>query len=83
MGGSANNSYCGYDKPRHGCDVEIDYRSSGRISHLRGYDVTYPTVRSYPDGLKVGCTFITTEALKHINERQQAFVKGKTEKTWQ
>ena len=45
--------------------------------------VTYPTIRSYPDGLKVGCTFVTNEALKQLYEWHQQFLGGQTEKTWQ
>ena len=83
--GSARGSsdMLGYDTPRHGCSIELAKRHNGSISHLCSTEVSYPTIRSYGDGIKVGCTFVTSEALKQIHEWHQSFLRGETEKTWQ
>ena len=56
-------------RPRHGCALEIN---GGAIAHAplthmaeNGVE-TIPTIRSYDDGIKIGCTFLSTTALYQI-----------------
>jgi len=70
----------------HGCSVRIDTTNweSVCISHESSSGiVTYPTVRSYPDGIKVGCSFVSTSTLEKIFRWHQEFLSDKGEKTWQ
>ena len=67
-----------------GCDVRIFLDSfgiehEGRLTGRRHM----PTVRSYDNGIKVGCTFITNDALEKIADWKQSFVENKRGKTWQ
>lgn len=86
---SANNFYDDRDSicdsgQFRGCDVRIFLDSFG-VEHegrLTGRRHT-PCVRSYENGIKVGCTFITNDALRKIAEWQRCFVGNKSEKTWQ
>jgi hypothetical protein len=73
----------GYYVPRHGCSVEIGLRRGDRISHLSGVTVTYPTVRSYPDGIKVGCSFITNEAIERLYKWHKDFLGREESRTHQ
>lgn len=62
------------DKPRHGATIEISDRGY-RVLHLdRNGSVTRPLIRSYSDGIRVGCTFITNEALKKIQGLHQGYL---------
>ena len=72
-----------FDKPRHGCEIEIARRQGDSISHLNGIHVIYPTVRSYSDGVKIGCTFITNEALELIYKWHKDFTESENSKIHQ
>lgn len=58
----------------HGCDIYLQYEKlSDTIRHIRTYDNTKPKIRSYRDGLKVGCTFIDNETLEHLYKLHKKF----------
>ena len=66
-----------------GCSIRLS-SWSGVIKHENfNSGLTTPTIRSYPNGIKVGGTFVTNEALEQIYQWQQDFLGGKKEKTWQ
>ena len=87
MGAGHSENYgsfqSGYALPRHGRSVEIGFRRGDRIIHLAGYTVTYPTVRSYADGVVVGCSFVTTEALERIYSWHKGFLGREESRTHQ
>ena len=45
--------------------------------------MTYPTVRSYPDGIKVGCSFITNEAIERLYKWHKDFLGREESRTHQ
>lgn len=66
----------------HGCDVLIGGLAT--ITHRTpGHYHTLPTIRSHRDGIKVGCSFITTEALERIYQLHKAFTDQTDSKTHQ
>jgi hypothetical protein len=81
---SYNNSSAAYaagaqaqslDKPRHGASIEISKRNSDHLYHLdRNGSATHPLIRSYSDGIRIGCTFVTNEALKKIHSMHQRYL---------
>jgi hypothetical protein len=88
------NQQCDYD-PRdgiygraaerfHGGNIRI-YESAIGIKHenrLSGKQ-SLPTIRSYADGVKVGCSFLTTDALQKIYSWHQDFLRDHKDRTWQ
>lgn len=70
--------------PRHGADVEIDITrhtlsfttESGKIfKHMdKQGRISQPSVRSYKEGVRIGCTFITGEALEKLAELHKKFL---------
>ena len=60
--------------PRYGCTFEISKSSGAIIRHLgiTGHE-NFPSVRSYPDGIKVGCTFITNDAVELLYKWHKEF----------
>lgn len=74
--GSQMQNQQNWDKPRHGASVEISEWGSGAVRHLDNQGVvSTPLIRSYKDGIRVGCTFITTEALKKIHSLHSRFLQ--------
>lgn len=67
----------------HGASIGIEL--DGKIKHISGPSlyVTTPVVRSYRDGIRVGCTFISNEAIKHLHSLHQNFLQGQIELTHQ
>jgi hypothetical protein len=77
-------------RPKHGADVEITTQVlnydglSTTIKHIDKRGVgSLPLVRSYKDGLRVGFTFISNEALKKIHGLHAKFLQGQDEVTHQ
>ena len=70
---NASQTQC-WRVPGHGCTCEISKDSRGDIHHLgvAGHD-SLPSVRSYPDGIKVGCTFITNDAVELLYKWHKEF----------
>jgi hypothetical protein len=82
-GGLSEDSVpCSRDYPGHGARVGIvkdSYMNSSRsvISHISGGNRRQVLVRSYKDGIRVGCTFVTNEALEEIYRLHSEFLKEK------
>ena len=51
-----------------------DPASDGPLHHETAVDRKAVLFRSYPEGVRVGCTFIETEALRHIWEKHQYYL---------
>lgn len=69
---------------RHGCNIELDLNYSlSIIRHIMDGHVSIPTIRSYSDGVKVGCTFLSTDALNKLHTWHTDFLKSGSEKTHQ
>ena len=68
--------YQGDIKRFHGATVRIYEGPYGDIKHENPYYATtiIPAVRSYSDGVKVGCTFVTTQALEKIQKWHKEFL---------
>ena len=60
----------------HGCSISLLVGYGKQITHSQNGTVTYPTIRSYKGGLKVGCTFVSNEALEMIYQWHKDFVKS-------
>ena len=64
----------------HGARVKIGVESrpawegGARVYHETWDGKTFPIVRSYKDGVRVGCTFVSTEALEKIRAWHQEFL---------
>ena len=72
---------------KHGAKVSIglhqtNYQSNDRLFHETWDAKTFPVVRSYVDGMRIGCTFISNEALRKIWDWHQDF-SAATSKTHQ
>lgn len=66
----------------HGCEIRLPL-VKGKIHHETKNTLRIPTVRSYPDGVKVGCTFLTTDALETLYAWHLAFLLDKHSRTHQ
>ena len=80
----------GYSRERgHGAQVRIGEESrsawegGARVYHETWGSKTYPTVRSYRDGIRIGCTFVTNEAFRKIWDWHKEFLDGECTKTHQ
>lgn len=70
--------------PKHGADVEISITKhkpsftteSGKLFHHvdKQGKTTQPSVKSYNDGVRIGCTFVTNEALEKLAELHKNFL---------
>jgi hypothetical protein len=56
----------------HDCSFRIELNDS-LIYHNNGYISNGIPIISYPDGMKVGCTFITNEALGKLYDFHQEY----------
>lgn len=65
-----------------GCNVQISTFAGKVLHELRGLE-SYPTIRSYSDGLKVGCTFVTNAALEKIYAWHKEFLGREESRTHQ
>ena len=72
------------DSRNHGAEVRISLSadSLARVLHSRGCFDSVPTIRSYREGIRIGCTFVTSEALRKIWDWHQDF-SAATSKTHQ
>ena len=62
-------SYSDYIKDvPHGCTVELYTKASdiGVFHYANGQGSYRPTIRSYRDGVKIGCTFVSNDAFRQI-----------------
>lgn len=83
-------SHAGFDPPictpnrppMHGAKVTIGYSPLGFV-HYDGCAETKPLVRSYRNGVRVGCTFITSEALDEVHRLHRKFISNLNEFTHQ
>jgi len=66
----------------HGCRVRIGL-SQGEIRHYDEKGFEPALVRSYAEGMRIGCTFITNEALDTIWECHKSYINRKDEVTHQ
>ena len=79
-----SQSGAGWTRPVfHGCNYLVR-ESGGTIMH-EGWSggPLKATVRSYQDGIKVGCTFITNEAVEQLYKWHTSFIRNPDSKTWQ
>ena len=68
----------------HGCKILLRREPYGAIHHVNWDDfVSLPTIRSYEDGIKVGCTFLTTDALKALYDWHKEFLGREESRTHQ
>lgn len=67
---------------RRGCEIELATTAYG-IGHYFHNQETKPTIRSYPDGIKVGCTFLTNDVLSWLYKRHTEFLGEGRVKTHQ
>jgi hypothetical protein len=70
----------------HGCNFLISRQSQsdGDILHTDWNEKsTMPTIRSYHDGIKVGCSFLTSGALESLYLWHRNFLEEHGEKTHQ
>lgn len=74
-------------KDFHGAEIRIFQVSepSKQIYHeSRGSShITTPTIRSYQDGIRIGCSFLTTKALEQIYQWHRDFLETPDSKTHQ
>jgi len=72
-------------KDFHGCEIRLEKSDAhgDALRHLVKGAATWPTVRSYPDGLKVGCTFLTSAALELIYRWHEDFLVTNNTRTHQ
>ncbi len=67
------------DRPRkYGATVEIFSGPSGTIfHHLTSGAMTHqPLIRSYKDGVRIGCTFIDSESIEKIYKMHQEYLRS-------
>lgn len=58
----------------HGCDILIScYHGSCKISHTTCNSRTTPKIRSHKDGMRIGCTFVSNDALEEIYKLHKKF----------
>ena len=59
----------------HGAQVVITY-STGSLGfvHLTTAGASSPRVELFPDGVRIGCTFVTTDALQTLAREHAAFL---------
>lgn len=70
-------SQSSYERPRHAAEVEIEVSKSNvaYITHMDKNGVkTTPKITSYKDGVHVGCSFISNEALNKIYLLHRDFI---------
>lgn len=78
MGGHSSAYRSGYSE-FHGASVRLCVDLCGNISHEnQSAPPSIPTVRSYSDGIRVGCTFVTTEALAQVQKWHKEFLESKS-----
>lgn len=75
-------SYWYQSTERHGCDNLLSVLD-GNVFYFGNRFREDLIIRSYSNGIKVGCTFLTTEALEKLYKWHSEFLKHKTEKTHQ
>lgn len=74
-----------FARPKYGADVQIevrkDYNKYGgqpytvTLKHLSKHGaISTPRVSSHKEGIKVGCTFVTNEALEEIYKLHKKFL---------
>lgn len=81
---SGANQASEWSEEFHGATTKIDTSVYSAILHkARQGTASLPVVRSYKDGLRVGCTFITNSAFKRLYELHQSFLSGQDTKTHQ
>jgi len=67
----------------HGCSTKI-FANGKTVFHRFNFSSSdIPIIRSYEDGIKVGCTFITNEAVELIYNLHKSFLDGTNSKTHQ
>jgi hypothetical protein len=68
---------CGHDT--HGANVVISYVSPV-FNHARvdTMEITRPRVELFPDGVRIGCTFVTKDALEKIASEYAAFLVSRS-----
>jgi hypothetical protein len=66
----------------HGCDILL-HGTSTVYHESRIGNTTTPTIRSYKDGLKVGCTFINNNTLELLYKWHKDFILCGDTKTHQ
>ena len=71
-----NNSLYQRREYKHGADTQI-LLDGNKIYHRKYGNETLPVVRSYPEGLRVGCTFISNEALERLFKFNQEYLNRK------
>lgn len=72
------------ENTHYGALVEIGIDMKGSISHTRKTESPRTiTVRSYDDGMKIGCTFVTNEAFTRLSRWHDEYMKSRAPKTHQ
>ena len=63
----------------HGASVVVSYLSESiGYMHLTAEKHSKPHVELFPDGVLVGCTFVTKEALEKIAKEHAAFLVSRS-----
>lgn len=63
----------------HGADVIISYLGECMgYMHLTAEKHTKPRVELFPDGVRLGCAFITKDALEKIASEHKAFMSERS-----
>jgi len=85
MGYGSNASIAAHQSQNtsHGCDIKI-HATGTTIYHVPTVlGIVAPTVRSYKDGIKIGCTFVTNEAVELIYNLHKSYLDNTDSKTHQ
>lgn len=77
IGSNQKITICGYDT--HGANIVIAYDAQ-EFRHLRvgTAEITRPRVELFPDGARIGCAFVTAEALSKIATEHAVFLVSRS-----
>lgn len=73
LSGEINQYYYQYPSDRHGTKIKIDTDALHKVVHVQEGVTKNTPIISYPDGMRVGCTFITNEALGKLWDFHQEY----------